>query len=409
MFSQLAVSLSFIDLFGAPGGMSLGFKMAGMKPLAALDVYEPGIRTFQKNFPKVPKKNVVHADAGSNGIVERFRKTTGLKKGDVDVIIGGPPCQGFSTIGRIKIASLVKNGQRNGRSSDPRFIEDRRNYLYKAFVRFVDFYQPRAVVMENVPGMNTYRGGKVVEQIKKDFRSAGFKNVKSEVINAVDYGVPQRRKRIFFIATRKMHNIIFPQKTHFPKSKLDRKLLDPNSNDHVTVWDAIGDLPQVYKPIRGGKTKDAPKQYNKKPACNYQRWLRQNSKKVHNHITRWHRKKDHVVFSHMKPGQRWSELSARDRKLIGYSDESFDDKWKRLPLHEPSWTVVSHIHKDGYMYIHPTKNRTISVREAARLQSFPDSFIFEGSRSSQFKQIGNAVPPLFAKAVAKSIIDILRS
>ncbi len=109
----------------------------------------------------------------------------------------------------------------------------------------------------------------------------------------------------------------------------------------------------------------------------------------------------------MKPGMKWSELSGRDRKLIGYSDDSFDDKWKRLPIDRPSWTVVSHLQKDGYMYIHPTQDRTISVREAARIQSFPDSFIFEGSRSSQFKQVGNAVPPLLALAIAKKVKAML--
>lgn len=109
----------------------------------------------------------------------------------------------------------------------------------------------------------------------------------------------------------------------------------------------------------------------------------------------------------MQPGSQWSDLSKTDRKKIGYSDESFADKWKRLPLNEPSWTVVAHLHKDGYMYIHPKQHRTISVREAARLQIFPDSFIFYGSRSAQFKQIGNAVPPLLAMAIAKHVKQII--
>ena len=124
---------------------------------------------------------------------------------------------------------------------------------------------------------------------------------------------------------------------------------------------------------------------------------------VENNVTRWHRKKDIEVFRNMYPGSRWCDLSNTDRKKIGYSDDSFEDKWKRLPINSYSWTVTSHLHKDGYMYIHPRQNRTISVREAARLQSFPDSFIFYGSRSSQFKLIGNAVPPLLSMAVAKHV------
>ena len=401
--------LTFIDLFGAPGGMSLGFKFAGLKPVGALDIYEQGIDTFRKNFPGVPKKNVVLGDAGTRGMVKKFKTITGLRRGDVDLIIGGPPCQGFSTIGRIKIASLVKNGQREGRSSDARFIDDKRNFLYKAFIKFVKFYQPLAVVMENVQGMSSYRGGLVVKQIKNDFRNAGFKNVDSQVIDAADYGVPQHRKRIFFIATRDGHKLSWPLQTHFAKSQFDRSLIDPNAKEHVTVWDALGDLPRVIKPSKGKKIMDIPISYDRKPGCEYQKWLRKGTNKLHNHITRWHRKKDHIVFSHMKPGQRWLELSSKDRRLIGYSDDSFEDKWKRLPMNQPSWTVVSHIQKDGYMYIHPKQNRTISVREAARLQSFPDYFVFAGSRSSQFKQIGNAVPPLLAMAVAKKVKGILAS
>ncbi len=149
-------SLNFIDLFGVPGGMSLGFKLAGMRPVGALDVFESGIETYRENFPEVTEENVVCADASANNVIEKFEKKACLKKGDVDVIIGGPPCQGFSTVGRIKIASLVKNGQRNGRSSDARFIDDKRNHLYKSFIRFVDRFKPKAVVMENVLGMVSY-------------------------------------------------------------------------------------------------------------------------------------------------------------------------------------------------------------------------------------------------------------
>ena len=153
-------------------------------------------------------------------------------------------------------------------------------------------------------------------------------------------------------------------------------------------------------PKKNFKMKNSVRNYRKSPECEFQKWARNEQKTLHNNITRWHRKKDIQVFKNMKPGGKWSDLSDTDRKKIGYSDKSFQDKWKRLSNTEPSWTVVSHLAKDGYMYIHPTQNRTISVREAARLQSFPDSFVFYGSRSAQFKQIGNAVPPLLAMAIA---------
>jgi len=387
--------------------MSLGFKLAGMKPMGALDIFDSGIETYRNNFPEVPEENIVCADASRNNIVQKFQKITSLKQGSVDVIIGGPPCQGFSTVGRVKIASLVKNGQRNGRSSDACFIDDKRNHLYKSFIKFVDWFKPKAIVMENVVGMMSYKNGMVVEQIKEDFTKIGYPNVVAKILNAVDYGVPQYRKRIFFIATKKNTPISWPEKTHFSRTDSDKSSFNKDTKYYVTVSDAIGDLPRLILPRKNSNITDSVKKYKRKPSCDFQKWTRGNVKKSHNNITRWHRKKDIEVFSNMYPGSRWSELSLRDRKKIGYSDESFDDKWKRLPLNKPSWTVVSHIHKDGYMYIHPKQNRTISVREAARLQSFPDSFVFYGSRSAQFKQIGNAVPPLLAMEIAKHVKKML--
>jgi len=399
--------LSFIDLFGVPGGMSLGFKLAGMKPIGALDIFDSGIETYKKNFPETPEENIVCEDASKNNIVEKFQKKTSLKPGDVNIIIGGPPCQGFSNVGRIKIASLVKNGQRNGRSSDPRFIDDKRNHLYKSFIKFVKRFKPKAVVMENVHGMVSYKNGRVVEQIKEDFVRIGYPNVDSRVLNAVGYGVPQFRRRIFFIATKNNGLISWPPPTHFPKSELDRKSLVTNAKDFVTVGDAMGDLPSLSLPEKNLKTEYSIRKYKKPPSCEFQKWARGNRKTLDNNITRWHREKDVQVFKNMKQGGRWSDLSDSDRKKIGYSDKSFDDKWKRLSNDESSWTVVSHLAKDGYMFIHPTQNRTISVREAARLQSFPDSFVFYGSRSAQFRQIGNAVPPLLSKAIAENLKKML--
>lgn len=394
--------LTFIDLFGVPGGMSLGFKLAGMKPMGALDIFDSGIKTYKNNFTETPEENIVCADASKNNIVKKFQKQTSLKPGDVDVIIGGPPCQGFSTMGRIKMASLVKSGHRNG-SSNARFISDKRNHLYKSFIKFVDWFKPKAVVMENVLGMMSYKNGQVVEQIKEDFKRVGYPNVDSRVLNAVEYGVPQFRRRIFFIATKNNGLISWPSQTHFPKSEFDRKSLIPGTKDYVTVGDALGDLPVLTLPEKNHRLDDSVKKYNKSPGCEFQKWARGEQDTLHNNITRWHRQKDVEVFKNMKPRGKWSDLSDSDRKKIGYSDKSFQDKWKRLSNAEPSWTVVSHLQKDGYMYIHPTQNRTISVREAARLQSFPDSFVFYGSRSAQFKQIGNAVPPLLAMAIAKHL------
>ena len=388
--------------------MSLGFHRAGMRSVGALDMFAAGLDTYRKNFPRVANNSIVCSDAGSPGSVERFQKASRLRRGDVDVIVGGPPCQGFSTVGRIKIASLVKNGQRSGRSSDARFIDDRRNNLYKSFVSFVRSFRPKAIVMENVPGMMSYKGGRVVEQIKEDFRDAGYRNVDCKLLNAADFGVPQLRKRLFFMATLNRATLEWPKPTHSSATAAKTARSKAGSKPHVTVRDAFGDLPVLRIPPKNSKRTDYIRAYRHNPRCEFQLWARGESNELHNNITRWHRKKDLRVFGHMRPNSKWSDLSRADRKKIGYSDDSFDDKWKRLSPNRPSWTVNAHLSKDGYMYIHPTQNRTVSVRESARLQSFPDNFVFTGSRSAQFLQVGNAVPPLLAWAVAKSVKKMIR-
>ncbi len=398
------MTVTFLDLFGAPGGMSLGFKLAGMSPVGVFDAFKAGIRTYARNFPDVPRENVACMDLSSNDMVGRIARETSLRPGDVDVLIGGPPCQGFSIVGRTKIASLAKNGQRNG-STDARFIDDSRNDLYKSFVSLVRHFKPRMIVMENVTGMMSYKNGKVVGQIEKDLAGVGYGDVVHGVLNAADFGVPQIRRRIFFVASIDGSMFEWPAPTH-RNSGSDAS--QQGVQKYVTVMDAIGDLPYIRLPKKNLKLIDSVKKYKKEPACDYQRWVRGNAEKVSSNITRWHRRKDIEVFGHMKQGSKWSDLSNEDRQKIGYSNNSFNDKWKRLDSKKPSWTVTSHLSRDGYMYIHPRQNRTISVREAARLQSFPDWFKFEGSRGAQFRQIGNAVPPLLAKALAKSVMRTLR-
>nr|AIF07170.1 putative 5-methylcytosine methyltransferase (DNMT, dcm) [uncultured marine thaumarchaeote KM3_200_B02] len=250
------MKLRFIDLFGAPGGMSLGMKMAGLQPVAVLDNFEEGLKTYGKNFPEVPEQNIVNADASEKDIVKIFQRQTGLRPDDVDVIVGGPPCQGFSTVGRVLISKLIKKGMRSGRNAEPRFIHDKRNNLYKTFVKFVKYYKPRCIVMENVRGMVSYRNGWAVKQITDDFRNAGYPNIDNKILNAADYGAPQIRKRIFFIATRenKIKNIQ-PPPTHFVNSGLDRKQLDASSLYYVTVMEAIGDLPHLSIPEKAKKSR----------------------------------------------------------------------------------------------------------------------------------------------------------
>ena len=398
--------LNMIDLFAAPGGLSLGFEMAGFRLVAAVDMDQKGMMTYSYNFPD---SKAIVADIRKLESRE-LMKRAGISLGDVDVIVGGPPCQGFSTIGRVKIASLVREGVWNLKNHHPRFIDDPRNVLYKEFVRIVRDLQPAVFVMENVPGMMSYRNGEIVKEIIEDFGRIGYRT-EAQVLNAVRFGVPQVRKRIFFIGTRiRDLPIIWPQPTHGEPADTQISLEHFMENrtplkPPITVWEAIGDLPDPV-PGRPGLA-DVRLDYDREPFSDYQRWARRGSNGVHNHITRQHSKRDVRVFSMMKEGQWWKDLPPEIKKLYGYRDDIFHDKMKRLRRDRPSWTVVAHLYKDGYMYIHPTQPRSITVREAARLQSFPDRFIFRGSRTDQFKQVGNAVPPLLARAVAEAVREML--
>ena len=382
----------------------MGFKMAGFHPVATLDSFGPGTDTYRRNFPDVPPEHVICSDASAPNAIDDFLDATALKRGRVKVVVGGPPCQGFSVAGRVKLASL--ESKQNARKN-PRFIEDPRNLLYKSFIEFVRHLQPEVVVIENVTGMLSYKNGAVVDEIKGTLKSIGYPECDHRVLNAADYGVPQMRRRVFFMAGKKGMKIAWPEPTHITRTGSD-SLLPRTTRPHVTVWDAISDLPRISRPEKGDRLENSRRKYSSGPSCSFQRSMRGSLSHVENNITRWHRKKDLKVFKKMHNGDKWADLSDENRRMIGYSDKSFNDKWRRLPMDKPSWTVTSHLSRDGYMFIHPTQCRTISVREAARLQSFPDQFVFKGSRSAQFQQIGNAVPPLLAAAIARAVNKLLK-
>jgi len=390
--------LNLIDIFAAPGGLSLGFHMASFRLLAAVDNEENGVKTLSYNFPKaiVVGKSVLKLDG--KWLLDKL----GISKGDIDVLAGGPPCQGFSTVGRVKIASLIKKGIWKLENGNPRLIDDPRNLLYKHFIRIVKDVEPKFFVIENVQGMRSYRNGNLINDILNEFKAIGYR-ADYRFLNATEYGVPQQRKRIFFIGNRFGMPNPFPEKTHYACAAPDE-----SSNDcivlkkPVTVWEATGDLPRL-KAGEGEEITD----YNRPPSNHYQTWSRKGSLKAFNHVARSHRQRDLDTFNSMRPGDKWKDLKQEYKNLYGYRDDIFHDKFKRLWKNKPSWTVTSHLHKDGYVYIHPTQSRTITVREAARLQSFPDRFRFMGARTHQFKQVGNAVPPLLAKAVADTLRETL--
>ena len=390
--------LNLIDIFAAPGGLSLGFNMAGFRLLADVDNDENGAKTLSYNFPNpiIFCKDIRELDG------KWLLGKVSISRGDVDVLAGSPPCQGFSTVGRVKIASLIKKGIWKLENGNPRLIDDPRNLLYKEFIRIVKEVEPKFFVMENVHGIRSYRNGNLVNEILNEFNVIGYR-ADYRVLNAAEFGVPQQRKRIFFIGNRLGIPNPFPQKTHSIRAAPDECSSDcVVLNNAVTVWEAIGDLPRL-KAGEGEEVTD----YNCPPSNHYQAWSRMGSSKVFNHVARSHRQKDLYTFNAMSLGDKWKDLDQKYKNLYGYRDDIFKDKFKRLWKDRPSWTVTAHLHKDGYVYIHPTQPRTITVREAARLQSFPDRFRFMGARTQQFKQVGNAVPPLLAKAVADSLREEL--
>lgn len=367
--------LKVLDLFAGAGGLSLGFKLAGFDVAAHVEIDKWACETLKKNFKDslVFQENIEKLDPFA--IQDKI--------GEVDVIIGGPPCQGFSLVGKAKLRSLGVG-------------HDKRNSLYKQFVRFVAMLNPKAFVMENVPAIIKHNNGVTTKRIKEYFETLGY-TVYPIVLNAANYGVPQKRKRAFFIGVRDSKDAFNePKKICADPEKGDCRLLN-----WLTVGDAISDLP----PLNAGEGNEVCS-YTCDAKTSYQVVMRRDARGVFNHVARNYGEMDLKTFSIMSEGMKYHQLP---KELKRYRDDSFKDKYKRLVSLAPSWTVVAHLQKDGYMYIHPTQNRTITVREAARLQSFPDRFVFSGPMTQQFKQVGNAVPPLLAKAVGRALLKMLNA
>lgn len=399
-----------LDLFGAPGGLSYGFNMAGFELLAMVDRNPAGCETYKRNLPSAKCINMdidrVTADV--------LRKAAGIRTGDVDVIIGGPPCQGYSNIGRVKISSLIRNGNGDWKKLKNyyhRIIDDPRNVLYKKFIGLVKVLKPKGVVMENVLGIQSYYNGAVVTDIQGDFRAA-FRDtgctVGCDKLRAADYGVPQMRRRTIFLVIGGSQPLVWPVKRYSDKPGVvtDYDGTEIEQKNYFTVNDALGDLPPPLVNGNGGNPGkvDYP---DGNTGNEYQKMMREGSDGVYNHIMRPVSDRDARIFPLMKEGDRWADLPESEREKVGYRNDIFHDKWKRLDRSKPSWTVVAHLSKDGYMFIHPWEHRTITVREAARLQSFPDKFVFEGSRTEQYRQVGNAVPPFMAREIALAVKEML--
>lgn len=371
--------MNTIDLFSGCGGMTLGFKMAGFKSILASDIDENCQKTMNTNFPEIP---FICKD-----IVEITKEEIDSVIGNIqpDVIIGGPPCQGFS----------LANKNRNKIKDDPR------NKLFYHFVKFIDWYSPKAFVMENVKGLLSMQNGKVISTIIEEFTNAGEGyNVVKKVLCAKDYGVPQSRERVILIGIRKDLDVI----PSFPKSK----------SMEVTVDMAISDLPQINS---GEGYEKMP--YAFEPQNEYQRKMREKSTCVRNHIAMKHTKRLIERFAAIKPGESlldvWETHGAVKRGAPSEkSNAKFAQNNQRVFGNKPAPTIAASFQSN---FIHPYLNRNFTAREGARLQSFPDDFIFEGMRTkmswekglSQYQQIGNAVPVLLAYAIAEHLYELIKN
>lgn len=354
--------MNVIDLFCGAGGLSEGFEDAGFKIVAGNDVDKNMIASFKLNHPnaRAIAEDIAQID------VDKLLSEIGKTKEDIDLVIGGPPCQGFSTVG-------------NRKEDDPR------NRLFYEFVRFVREIKPKMFVMENVPGLMTMKKGEVREIIRKEFENLGYK-VNIEILKSEDFGVPQKRRRVFFVGNQFGKNFKFPE----PE-------FDGITKNFRTVWEAISDLPSL-------EVNKESNEYKNEPENEFQRFLRNGQLKLEEHKSPNHSEMMIERMKHIKQGQNHSHLPQYLKLNSGYPNI-----YGRLIADVPSDTITGNcgcISAPG-RFIHPFDNRAISVREGARLQSFRDSKKFVGPQNSKYKQVGNAVPPLLARALALKVKDFL--
>jgi len=346
-----------IDLFAGCGGLSYGFLKSGYDVVLGIDNWKDSLITFAANHPGAKTFEADLSSLDPHAITNKF----GIKPKDVDVVIGGPPCQGFSISGK-------------------RMIDDPRNKLYKSFVEVVGYLKPKAFLMENVPNLVSMDNGSIKDQVIEDFENLGY-SVVYKVLKASDYGVPQNRRRVIFVGLLSKKKFTYPESTHGEEA-----LQKPR----ITAKEAIGDLPD--ESLNDG----AP--YKIKPQSAFQEYARKDSTGIYNHENTNHSEQTKRIISLVPDGGNYKDLPENLHQT-----RKVHIAWTRLNSSKPSFTIdTGHRHHFHYAF-----NRIPTVRESARIQSFPDNFIFKGSKTSQYKQVGNAVPPLMATALAQQMLKYL--
>ncbi len=343
-----------LDLFSGAGGLSRGFLDAGYDVVLGVDFDEMALKTFKANHGT---SEIMQLDLFNHENIDEIEKYLNKKNIKIDVLVGGPPCQGFSLAG-------------------PRNFNDERNTLYSAMVKVAKKIKPKAVVLENVPGLLQLNDGLGAKRIIEDFTSIGYK-VNAKILFAPDYGVPQIRKRVFFVALKDTET-----RFSFPESICD-------SNNYITCEEAISDLPAI-----DGILGTDIQEYTIDAQSKYQETMRKNSKYIYNHIGTIHDKKTLKFIAMVPEGKNYRSLPEKYNGIYKYHEAL-----TRYHSKKPSLTINTG-HRSHFHYKH---NRIPTVRESARLQSFPDDFIFFGNKTQQYRQVGNAVPPLLGLHVAEEL------
>lgn len=356
------MSYKVLDLFCGAGGLSRGFLDANYKVVLGVDFDDAALKTFANNHgsTKSMKLNLFDHDN-----INEIKKYIDEKNFKIDVLVGGPPCQGFSLAGK-------------------RDEEDDRNVLYKAMVKTAKSIKPRVVVLENVPGLLTLYKGSAAKKIFNDFEKLGY-TMNAKILYAPNYGVPQIRKRVFFVGL-----LNHEEKFDYPSPIIE------NENDFITTKDAISDLPSLISDF--DYSLNMVREYQGSPTSEYQQQMRRKSTSVYNHYPIKHHKKTTDTIALVPDGGNYKDLPEELSKRFKYKESM-----KRYNSMKPSLTIDTG-HRTHFHYKY---NRIPTVRENARLQSFPDDFIFYGNKQEQYKQVGNAVPPIIGKHLAMKIKECL--